>query len=118
MNDVPPPFEKLIGEELSAVVFVRDYLQLEFNPPPRLNVMTPMIVESEGRRITQAEDSFANTIIAQIGKFVASVRYSQDTFLSLDFSDGSSIIISLKPDDYVGAEAVLIFCKDHEWGVL
>jgi hypothetical protein len=118
MDKVPAPFEQLIGEELSAVTFVRDYVQLQFNPPPMLNVMTPITLDSASGRISQNEQAFPNAIIAEIGKVVKNIVFSQGDFLRIGFSDDSSITISLKPEDYVGAEAVVIFGKDNHWGVL
>jgi hypothetical protein len=36
VTDASDDFAELIGEDLSGVTFVRDYLQLQFNPPPIL----------------------------------------------------------------------------------
>jgi hypothetical protein len=35
-------FKDFVGEDLSGVTFVRDYLQLQFNPPPMINAYTPV----------------------------------------------------------------------------
>src|SRR5688572_7963747 len=102
MDKVPSPFEQLIGEELSGVTFVRDYLQLQFNPPPIVNVMTPVSLDAGGYRVTTGEKAFANALLAQIGKVINQVLFRADEFLKLGFSDGSSLSISLKPEGYVG----------------
>ena len=39
-------FSCLVGEDQSGVTFVRDYLQLQFNPPPLLNALTPVTVRT------------------------------------------------------------------------
>ena len=37
-------FSELVEAELSGVTFVRDYVQLQFDPPPILNLYTPVTV--------------------------------------------------------------------------
>ena len=57
MTSKPNVFAGLIGENLSGVVFVRDYLQLQFNPPPTLNVYTPSSVRVSEKEATFAEEA-------------------------------------------------------------
>ena len=118
MEKIPSPFEQLIGEELSAVVFVRDYIQLEFNPPPRLNITAPIVLDLKNGHISQNEPAFANAIIGQIGKFVNNMVFSPGDYLKIVFADNSSISISLKPEDSAGGESVLISGKNQLWSVL
>ena len=66
----PDDFSELVGEDLSGVTFVGDYLQLQFNPPPLLNAYTPVTVRSGAHTATFGEAAFANLLIAQIGKVV------------------------------------------------
>lgn len=102
----------LIGEELSGVSFVRDYLQLQFGPPPRLNVFTPMTVQSSGSVASLGQPTFADLLIGQIGKLVVSVSLNPEESLAIQFADQSVITISLLPDDYSCPEAINLFCKD------
>ncbi len=111
-------FGELIGEDLSGVTFVRDYLQLQFNPPPSLNAYTPVTVHCGQEVATFGDASFPNLLIGQLNKFVRRVDLVPDVALTLIFDDGSSISISLLPADYVGAEAVNLFCKNNKWVVL
>jgi hypothetical protein len=109
MEKIPPPFEQLIGDELSGVTFVRDYIQLQFDPPPIMNILTPMIIESSGSQIAQSDVAFPNAIISQIGKLVSDLEYDPENYLRIVFSDSSKITISLKQQDYVGPEAIIFF---------
>jgi hypothetical protein len=59
-------FADLVGEDLSAVVFVRDYLQLQFNPLQILNVYTPLTVQCVEKVATFGDEKFANLLIGQI----------------------------------------------------
>ena len=45
-------FEELRGEQLSAVTFVQDYLQLWFDGPG-INVTNPLTVESAAEKIAR-----------------------------------------------------------------
>lgn len=118
MDKVPPPFDQLSGMELSAVTFVRDYIQLQFNPPPILNIISYITLRTATGIISQNEPAFPGAIIAQIGKSITSIAFSRDQFFSLVFTDDSQITISLIPQDYVGAEALQYIGARGEWGIL
>jgi len=111
-------FQELVGEDLSGVTFVRDYIQLQFNPPPLLNALTSVSVRSADRIYLSGDEGFANAIIAQINKIVAQVDFKDADSLNLLFEDGSSISISLRPEDYVGPEAVNLFLRDKSMVVI
>ncbi len=106
----------LLGEELSGVTFVRDYLQLQFNPPRVLNALTPVTVTTASASAILGEPDFANLLIGQINKCVRAVEFSESVACRLIFDDRSVISISLKPEDYVGAEA--IYFRGHGTGVV
>ncbi len=103
-------FDDLVGEDLSGVTFVRDYLQLQFNPAPTLNAYTPVTVRCGDDVATFGEDDFPNLLLAQLNKFVQAVELIPDKALVLTFDDGSRISVSLRPEDHVGPEAIY-FCR-------
>lgn len=105
---------ELVGEDLSGVTFVRDYLQLQFNPLPMLNVYTPLTVRSGKEAATFGERGFPNLLLAQIGRFVKSVEFVPDEAPNILFEDGSTISISIRSIDYVGPEAINFFCTNRE----
>jgi len=111
-------FSALVGEELSGVTFVRDYLQLQFNPPPLLNVYTPVTIRCGERNATFGEEAFANLLIAQINKIVNAVDFRPQEALEIRFEDGSTLAVSLRPEHYVGAEAINLFLKDEAMVVI
>src|SRR6267143_433397 len=100
-------WDQLVGEDLSGIVFVRDYLQLQFNPPPQINAYsTRVVVSSNGRSAAFGEEAFANLAIGLIGRFVREVRVDAQQSFCILFTDGAEIIISLRPEHYQGPEAV------------
>jgi hypothetical protein len=101
--------QHIVGRQLSAVTFVMDYVQLQFDPPPGLNALTPITVCSGERTASSGDESFRNLLCEQIAKIVASVSLKDEESLSFTFEDGSIISLSLRPEDYVGPEAVNIF---------
>jgi hypothetical protein len=108
---------QLLTEDLSAVTFVRDYLQLQFNPPPIINVYSICSVSNGNFRVQFGEPAFANAIIAQIGKQVRSVSQLPTDILVIEFVDGSTIEIPFGEGTFASSEAFEFFGRDHEWGV-
>ena len=107
VNSAANVFERgLLGEELSGVTFVRDYLQLQFNPGPILHALTPVKVTTTAASATFGESPFANLLIGQIKKVICAVEFHESVELRLLFEDQSTISISLKPSDYPGPEAI------------
>lgn len=111
-------FQQIVGEQLSGVTFVMDYLQLQFNPAPTINVYTPLTVRCDGKTYVSGEDPFRNKLCEQITKLVKSVECNHEEYFLIVFEDGSEISISLKPADYVGPEALNFFGRDDLWVVI
>jgi len=97
-------FEQLVGEQLSSVTFVQDYLQLSFDGP-RINVFNPLRVKTLSSCITSWSPGFRDLVCGQIGKVVAAVNSQPAEALTVVFEDGSSLSISLLPEDSMGPEA-------------
>lgn len=96
-------FSHLIGEQLSAVVFVMDYLQLQFDGY-LLSVMTPLIVSDENSY--SLEDSgYRDALCQRIAQKVKNTVLTEDCFC-IGFEDNANFHISLREEDYVGAEAI------------
>jgi hypothetical protein len=100
------------------VTFVRDYVQLQFNPPPCLNAYNAVSVLSGGKKVRQGQEAFANALIAQISKVVYGVEMIPSEALVIRFQDGSEISVSLHPADYRGPEGALLLGRDNRWDVL
>ena len=106
----PEWFNDLLTEDLSGVVFVRDYVQLQFNPNPTLNIYTPITVSADGRTTRSGEDQFANALIGQLNKFVADVQVGEHD-IAIRFRDGSAVSFSTLPEDVGAYEAFTFFTR-------
>jgi hypothetical protein len=105
--------KELVGEDLSGVTFVRDYLQLQFNPPPCLNVFARVTVRTAVEEASSGDDSFPRLLVGQINKFVQKVDVRAGRSLDLTFDDASVISISLRTEHYVCDEAIVCELKNH-----
>jgi hypothetical protein len=99
------PLRQIIGEKLSAVVFVLDYYQLQFDGPV-LTVMTAITVISDERMTKSGDDQFRNHICDQIAKVVKGIDIVERKYLSIVLQDNSELRVSIRPRDYPGPEAV------------
>jgi hypothetical protein len=98
-------FEQLRGEQLSAVTFVQDYLQLWFDGPG-INVTNPLTVHTNQLAVTSWQPGFRDALCSQIAKIVAAVECREGEAFIIRFEDGSRLSISLRPQDYTTPEAV------------
>jgi hypothetical protein len=105
-------FKSLIGEKLSAIAFVLDYWQLQFDGPS-LNALTRLEVSANGIVFRDGDDQFRNVICGQIGKIVHQVEFVQPKAFTIIFEDRSSISVSLKWQDYRGPEAMIFYGNDR-----
>ncbi|WP_124607065.1 hypothetical protein [Burkholderia sp. Bp9142] len=96
----------LEGRELGAVTFVRDYVQLHFEGP-LLNAYVWPIVLTGNERYSVGGRGYRDELCARIGCTVNSAEETEE-HMTLSFSDGSSVEISLRDEDRSGPEAVLL----------
>jgi hypothetical protein len=118
-KNLQPLWDQLVGEDLSGIVFVRDYLQLQFNLPPQINAYsTRVVVSADGRSAAFGDESFANLAIRLIGHFVREVIVDAEQSFRIVFTDGAEIMISLRPEHYQGPEAVDFQGRNNERAVI
>ena len=108
-------FEELRGEQLSAVTFVQDYIQLWFDGPG-INVINPLTVRIPGSTMTSWDPGFRDLLCGQIAKIVAKVEWRAEEALTITFEDESALSISLRKEHYCSAEAYYAHgFKDGAW---
>ena len=108
---------QIVGEKLSAVVFILDYHQLQFDGPA-LTILNPITILSGPLSESTGSNQFRNRLCEQISKVVKNAKCVEGDSLVIEFEDGCVISISLKSEDYVGPEAIIFQGKDHVWDVI
>ena len=93
-ESVADPLSQLVGRELSAVVFVRDYLQLQFDGP-LLTITSSVVARIADSVFRMEEPGFKDALVGQIGHTVAGTRVCVDEAISITFSGDREILISL-----------------------
>jgi hypothetical protein len=101
------PLHVLVGEQLSSVTFVMDYVQLGFDGPC-LTAYTGLKVSVEGKAFAWGEPGFRNALCDRIGAIVRQAEVADGDAICISLNDGGVISISLKPEDYVGPEAAVL----------
>ena len=107
MSSVPmdPDFmDTIVGEQLSSVEFVQDYLQLHFDGPT-LTVFVWPIVRSTVREARWGQPGYKDELCARIGHKVSKAGLREGEAVIILFEDSGEIVISLRPEDRVGPEA-------------
>lgn len=101
-----PDLAAILGEELSSVEFVRDYLQLRFDSPP-LNLYTwPSVHRPAGEVLDRGAKGYLEAIVELIGRRVLSSDEFLDLGLVLDFEGGTQLAVPLSKSLEGVAEAV------------
>src|SRR5262249_41603018 len=94
----------IVGEKLSSVEFVMDYLQLRFDGHT-FSVMTWLAISVDDRTTRSGEDGFRDRLCEQIAKIVRATDFVNDV-LTITLEDGSTIRAFARDEDYRGPEAL------------
>ncbi|MFE3193695.1 hypothetical protein ACFXHA_32165 [Nocardia sp. NPDC059240] len=104
----------MIGLELASVVFVRNYVQLDFDGP-RLTCFVWPTVEIGGAARSLGDSGYRDALCAFISQTVTSVDEAVGTGLVLRFALGA-VTIDPTPDEVEGPEiAMLAGFPDEAW---
>ncbi|NEX91357.1 hypothetical protein [Caulobacter sp. 17J65-9] len=94
----------LTGERLSAVTFLKDYLQLDFDGHV-ISAYALTDVRDEDGTITADDPGFRDALCARIGWEVAGAEVGAERVL-VRFEDGGEVGVSLRQQDRYGTDAL------------
>ncbi len=103
--------EAIIGQELSAVEFVQDYVQLRFDGPLVSFFEWPDVFREEGS-YAFGEPEYRNILCAVIGESVAAASVEEGEAIEIEFENGVTVRASLRPEDITGPEGGSISYAD------
>ena len=109
---------RVVGEQLSSVEFVQDYVQLRFDGPT-LTCFTRPEVELRERTFRWGEPGYRDELCARIASKVVEVSVLSGDAIRIRFADGAEVKVSLRDADYRCAEAAKFdVSRGGEWWVL
>jgi hypothetical protein len=104
----------LAGQELNAVVFIKDYVQLQFDDSGLTAVTNPAV--TTGVNVYGFGSSgYRDALCERIGRTVTKAHLAEEEEIRIDFDDGTAICISLKPEHYIGPEAAIFHHGEDTW---
>ena len=100
------PLTYLENRELSAVTFVRDYIQLHFDGPVLNAYVWPKLSNALGV-FERHTPGYRDVLCGQIGRLVVAAVSDRTAAISLHFDNETIVAISLREEDRVGSEAAM-----------
>ena len=94
----------IIGEELKAVEFVEDFLQLRFDAPLIKLYNWPHVLLADFS-VAFGEPEYRNALCAQIGEKVVQASLEEGDALTIEFENGTVFGLSLREEDLDGPES-------------
>jgi hypothetical protein len=88
----------IVGQELTAVEFVQDYLQLRFDGPLLTLFVWPDVFREEGS-YAYGEPEFRNVLCAQLGGNVTAATLEENEAIEVEFENGVILRASLREED-------------------
>lgn len=95
---------EIVGEELTAVEFVQDYLQLRFDGPLLTFYAWPHVLLSEFS-VAFGEPEYRNALCAQINEKVEEAALEEGDSLTVKLENGTVFALSLREEDLDGPQA-------------
>ena len=115
MTGEPSLLLELCGETLSSVVFVADYLQLDFNGPRLTCFVWPQVTSGDNTH-SHDEPGYRDALCALIFDGLIDTTESPEQGLVLTFTR-SSLTINPEPDELTGPEIAMLHLDDERWGI-
>jgi len=103
-------FARLSGEQLTDVIFVKDYSQLQFGSY-LLTVFTPLVVQTRLQTHILGDATYRDALSQRIACHVTCVFLAEDQ-LNIGSEDGFAFRISLSQEGLVGPEAITLLFPD------
>jgi hypothetical protein len=96
---------RIVGEQLTAVMFVMDYLKFQFNDPV-LTVLTSVLVRIGDGTYQLGDLPWRDSLCDRMTRTVSELLLTVDQ-LQIRFDDGSSFLVPLKDEARAGNEAMI-----------
>lgn len=108
------PLSGLKNEQLSSVIFVQDYLQLDFDGQRLTCYIWPQIFVAEDK-YEFGESEYRNKLCGLISKVIKEVTVKDSISLEFVFADNSKIFLPLDYEDKKVKEIATFKDSDGDW---
>lgn len=98
------PLDSIVGEQLSAVTFVMDYVQLSFDGN-LLTAITRPVVVADGVSVGWGQSGYRDALCERITRIVRATMIIENEELCVEFDDNSIVMVSLRRKDLRGVSA-------------
>lgn len=116
-TSLPDPLVHVVGEYLSDVAFVMDYVQMRFCGPSFNFYNWPVAVLAD--RTLEANDAgYRDALCALIGKTVQSIDIFLDTGLTFRFQSGETVTVSLRAPTESNLPEVAEYSSGKQSGII
>ena len=95
----------IVGESLTAVEFVQDYLQLRFDQAYVTLFVWPDVADADGISIAYGQPGYRDALCSVLGENIAEAHYDEARALTFEFENGTVFALSLREEDIPGPEA-------------
>jgi len=92
------------GEELKAVAFVEDFLELRFGTPVITLYDWPHVLLADFS-VAYGEPEYRNALCSLIGEMVSTASLEEDSALTIEFANGVVLGLSLREEDVDSPES-------------
>lgn len=109
------PLARLLGEELSSVIFVGDYAQFDFNGPRLTAFVWPHVASVDGPTGQQrrfGDEGYRDALCGFIGRTVTEASDSPEIGVVIRF-DEDALVINPDPDELQGPEIAMLQMNDE-----
>lgn len=108
---------QLIGEKLSEVSFVMDYLELHFDGPKLTCYVFPTL-QVRAETVSQVDTRYRNLLCGYISQVVCAIDLVEGQHLTIVFTSADSIRLSLDPNNpEIVTEIGIFWGADGSWSV-
>ncbi len=94
----------IVGEELKAVEFVEDFLQLRFETPLLTLYDWPHVLLPDFS-VAFGEPEYRNALCSLLGEEVSAASLEEGSALTIEFANGMVLGLSLREEDVDGPES-------------
>ena len=98
-------FDSLAGEQLTAVEFVQDYLQLRFGEALLTLFVWPDVADPDGISVGFGQPGYRDALCVAIGENVTQAEHNEGRSLTVEFENGIVFALSLRDEDLDTPEA-------------